>query len=229
MKKKTITKLILVLLLVTGMVFIYSSTMARIRKEITADIRIPDAKTFQGTLVVTYPASEVGLVDFAPGVTSEINRTDKNEDKSFSFVISNAQNIDKEDEKVSDVNLLFRIRVYGTGNMPMSMSLVDKKTGTVYVGQYTTDDAGVVYTFMKDGMEKEFKLEADESKEIRSNEFQLYLGWAERTGDTKYDSSDYEREVEVLELRILVEHEEEITDLSNPVVEPGKVKVDGSN
>lgn len=214
--KKKLFLIICYLLVMAAMLGTVS--WARYRKELEGTLILPQAADFKSSIRLgTESATEELLIrqltDFKPGETAADNMAAGKH--GVAFTVNNAAiTASGTAGKVSDTPISYTLRVYGKGNMPLSMILRDKTGNKDYTATVTETADGYLYTFddVVGGVpqkEHGFLLQA---KTLQENQYVLYLGWHTADKDQEFDDRKYMKEVERLEIRAIVQADYTETD-----------------
>lgn len=203
-RKKTLFMIMCYLLVCVMMVGNFS--LARYKKEIEAEILMPQASNFQASMELS-PVSEslgykVTMTGMMPGKTAEYKYnhstdTTNPETASMKFTVMNYASVTGTSgttTEVSETPLDYNIRVYGERHIPLSLVLCHKPQGSneteVYKSVCRKTNTGYVYTFetkatgaveADEAVFRSGEILADkEERQAQENDvFTLYIGWAE--------------------------------------------------
>jgi len=235
MKDRRKTLFMIMCYLLVCVMIVANFSLARYKKEIEADVLMPAASNFRGSMALDETlAYETTMTELMPGVTAQLK--EENElPPSLKFTVMNYETEDGTTKTVSETPLNYNIRVYGERHIPLSLVLCHgdqaypatcKKSNDGYVYTFETKAAGATeadeVVFDMTGVTEE------------TDEFTVYVGWAEedewtrldknvKTAIPVYDSHHYEKEVEHLEFRAIVRGAYIGTDTpeSAPEAQPG--------
>lgn len=223
MKEKKKKIFLVMCYLLVSVAMISTISWARYKKDIDAKIIIPEVADFQASLQLQPDGEGYILVDqliqFKPGETATDNYAAKKH--GIKFTVDNAAITPQGQEReVSEKPISYTLRVYGKGNMPLSLLLYDDKGKQTYTPVRTKTEDGYLYTFndVNPGVvekEHEFTLP---TTSYDANPFVLYLGWQPASGTEDYDDRKYMKEVERLEIRATVRAQS--TGMELPDTEP---------
>lgn len=206
--KKRIFLIVCYLLVIVAMLSTVS--WARYKKDIDAMIIVPPVADFQASLQLSGESATKSLLidqltDFRPGETAAENKAAGRH--GVQFTVNNAAiTLQGQQREISDKPISYTLRVYGKGNMPLSLLLYDKTNDKTYTATVTKSGSGYLYTIddISSGnvqKEHEFTLQ---SKTYQETVYVLYLGWLEPDGSDDHDDRKYMKEVERLEIRATV-------------------------
>lgn len=208
MCKKKILLVVCYLLVIVGL--ITTTSWARYKKEINAEIIVAEAADFRASMQLSGDSAVkenliVQLTELRPGETAEDNYHSKRH--GMEFTVNNAE-ITQQGTAVdtSDKPIGYTLRIYGKGNMPLSLVLYDQTNKEMYPATRNVISGGYMYTFEdveNNVIQKEHEFSLKE-KEYDDNTFVLYLGWQGSGENEDYDDRKYMKEVELLEIRAVV-------------------------
>lgn len=194
--------------IVVAILFILLFTVAKYTKDLDGETFIPQAKGFAATLEL---GDENGLSKTVGDLLPDTTATEK-----VAFQVSNyeAENLSEGNptaQNPSESKLEYTITVLTAGNLPLDMDLIqvnEDGTETTYTGlrMLNVSDTlgeGYRYTFYDDDdLEAKFNMN---NTSIETEKFQLKFHWKSNTTEVQYSAESYQREIELLEIRTVVE------------------------
>lgn len=183
-------------------------TWARYVMSMEGEVYLPQAKSFTASMKLDESLG-VAVDELLPGMNST---------KSMNFTILNSSktvdDTQTETTVISETPLDYTIVVYGTGNLPLELTL-SNEAGETYVGERrlaVSDALGAGYqyafTSMDTGLEAVFSLEGGVADQ---ETFTIEFDWSEDSTTATYSngaylssSERYQKEIETLEIRAVI-------------------------